>query len=153
MKKAKSTEKLIKDIYTDKLQVTTSSNLDEKVLANSMSILDKVKSKKSAIPQPGIWSVVTKSKIAQIATAVVVIVATSLFLVQQEQPGEIQTQKITKTSKSPSELLTIASLNLAYRHGGIKAVEEQSLKALGMVAVANSNIKQLQIEYFKNNGI
>jgi len=50
-------------------------------------------------------------------------------------------------------MLTVASLNLACRHGGMKAAEEQSRKALKMVNVAKSNIKQLREELINNNGI
>ena len=96
---------------------------------------------------------IMKNRITKLTAAAVIIIATSLFFIQQEQPRVVQTQQITKMEKSPAELLTMGALNLAHRHGGMKAVEEQSLKALRMVTVANSNIKQLQVEYFKNNGI
>ena len=85
MKKAKNTEKLIKDIYTNKMQVTTSSNLDKRVLANSMNTLEKAKSEKSADTQPNILVIVAKSRITQVAAAALIIIATSLFFMQQEQ--------------------------------------------------------------------
>ena len=140
MKKAKSTEKLIKDIYTNKLRVTASSNLDERILANSISTLDKVNSKKSVSPRLGIWSTIARSRITQIAAAAVIIIATSLFFMQPEQPQEIKTQQITETAKSPAELTTFASLTFAYRQGGMEMVEQMCDKAIAMAGPQLSGI-------------
>jgi len=75
MKKVKSTEKHIKEVYTHKLQVTTSSNLDKRVLTNSMNALEELKNKNSAHTQPNIWRIIMKSRITKLAAAAVIIIA------------------------------------------------------------------------------
>ena len=152
MKKAESTEKLIKDIYTNKLQVATSSNLDKRILANSMNVLEKFKNIRSANPQPGIWSTVTRSKIAQIAVAAVIIIATCLFFMQQEQTGEIKIQQIIQTAKLPAELTTFASLSFAYRQGGMEMVEKICDKALKQAGQWPANISLQDFFEEINNG-
>lgn len=152
MKKAKSTEKHIKKVYTNKLQVTTSSNLDKRILANSMNALEKVKSEKSANIQRNIWVIVAKSRITQVAAAAVIIIATCLFFMQQEQTGETKTQQITQTAKSPAELTTFASLSFAYRQGGMEMVEQMCDKALKMAGQRPANISTQEFFEEINNG-
>lgn len=147
MKKAKSTEKLIKDVYTNKIHVTTNSNLDKRILANSMSTLEKVKSKKPVNSQLSIWRIIAKSKIAQITAAAVIIIAVSLFLVQQKQPGEIEKQQIIQELKSPAEITTFASLTFAYRQGeGMEMVEIIFDEAERKVSPMRTAIDQLICE-------
>ena len=133
MKKAKSTEKFIKDIYTDKLQVATSSDLDKRVLANSMNTLEKVKSENSADIQRNIWVIVARSRITKVA-AVLILLSTICLLTlsdkgEFEQP-ETTGVKVAVRAKTPSELVSLISLNIAFRDGDdMKAVEEQFDKA------------------------
>ena len=134
-------------------RININPEIKKAALQELINELEKYKTVGSAGIKSNIWAIIAKSKITQIAVAAVIIIATSFFVMQPEQLEEIKTPQITQTAKSPVESLTMGSLNLAYRHGGMQAAEEQSLKALGMAAVANSNIKQLQEEFFKNNGI
>ena len=133
MKKAKNTEEHIKDIYTNKMQVRTSSDLDERVLANSMSTLEKVKSEKSANIQRNIWVIVAKSKITQVAAMFIVLSAICLFTLSDkgeiEQP-ETAGPQVAVRAKTPSELVSLVSLNIAFRDGDdMEAVEKQFDKA------------------------
>jgi len=152
MKKAKSTEKHIKDIYTNKLHVTANSSLDKRVLTNSMNALEKLKDVMSANPQPGIWSTVARSRIAQLAAAAVIIIATCLFFIQQQQTREIKKQEITQTPKSPAELTTFASLSFAYRQGGMEMVEEMCDKALKMAGPRPASVSMQEFFEEINNG-
>ncbi|MHC4456316.1 MAG: carboxypeptidase regulatory-like domain-containing protein [Planctomycetota bacterium] len=75
MKKVKSTEKHIKEVYANKLQVTTGSNLDKRVLADSINALEELKGKNSAHTQPNLWRIIMKSRITKLAAAAVIIIA------------------------------------------------------------------------------
>jgi hypothetical protein len=75
MKKAKSAEKHIKDTYANKLKVTTSSNLDKRVLINSLNMLEELRNKNLANIQPNIWRTIVKSRITKLAAAAVIIIA------------------------------------------------------------------------------
>ncbi|MHC4792278.1 MAG: hypothetical protein ACYS8Y_12765, partial [Planctomycetota bacterium] len=78
MKKIKNTEKHIKEVYTHKLQVTTGSNLDKRVLANSMNTLEELKNKNSAHTQPNLWRIIMNSPLTKLAAAAVITIALML---------------------------------------------------------------------------
>ncbi len=73
MKRTKKIEKHIKNIYTNKMQLTTSADLDKKILANSLDTLEELKNKKSAIIRPNAWRIIMKSKIQKFVTVAAVI--------------------------------------------------------------------------------
>ena len=152
MKKAKSTEKLVRDIFANKMRVTTSRNLDERILANSISKPDEVKSKKSAISQLSIWSIVAKSKIAQIAAAAVIIIAACIFLTQQEQAQDSRIQQFIQAAESPGELTTFAALTFAYRRGGMEMVEQMCDRALDLAGPQPVSISMQELLEELNNG-
>ena len=147
MKSQKDIKRLVREF-----RVTAGAKMDQKVREDVLEVMKKSKQTTSAKAIPNIWQIIMNSKITKLAAAAVIILAVSLFLIERN-PEKQAEKHIVAQSKSPAELLTVASLNLAYRHGGMKAAEEQSRKALGMVSVAKSNIKQLQEEFIKNNGI
>ena len=68
-----------------------------------------------------------RSKIAKLAVAAVIIFAIGLFFVGHDR--EKQIESYTKEVKSPAELTTLFSINIAFRDGGIEAVEKQFDKA------------------------
>jgi hypothetical protein len=73
---------------------------------------------------------ILKKPITKLAAAALIIVTIS-FLITHLGPSEkANTTDVTKVTKSPAELLTVASLNMAYRRGGIKAVEQQCDEAV-----------------------
>jgi len=155
MKKAKNTEKHIKDIYTNKLQVTTTSDLDKRVLANSMSTFDKVKSEKAADTQPNILLIIAKSRITQLAAAAVIITAISFVILNRgitEQPGSREPVVVAK-SKPLAEMMTALSLNIAYRKGGIEQLERQCDEACQMLEPlpAQISVQELLTELIDND--
>jgi len=108
-------------------------NLANESLPDDIAALAEQKSKqfsrKIAEQKQNVWTIIMQSKMTKIAAAAVIIIAISLFFMQREQSRETKTPQMTKTAKSPAELLTMASLNLAYRHGGMQAMEKQFDKA------------------------
>lgn len=81
--------------------------------------------------QPGFWKIVLHNRLAKLAAAVIIIV-TSLLIVHQV-PHKHEPAQIGREPKSPSDLLTVASLNIAYRKGGMDAVERQCDEAIEML--------------------
>ncbi len=75
MRPAKDTERHIKNVYADGLKVTTSADLDERVLNNMMETLDELEKKESAAIEPNIWRSIMKSRVAKLTATAVVIMA------------------------------------------------------------------------------
>ena len=127
MKKDKNTEKFIQDVYANKLQVSASDSLDERILANSMDTLDKLRNEKPANIQPNVCLMVAKSRITQ--AAAVIIVASAICLVALNDKGEPERNEtagpkialIAETSRP----LSLISLNMTLRYGEIEDVEKQ----------------------------
>lgn len=76
--------------------------------------------------QQNIWAVIARSKITKAAAAAVILVAVGLFFIRSEPPArQAQDYAQVEVAKSPIEMIKAKSLNLAYRRGGMKAVERQ----------------------------
>ncbi len=71
-----------------------------------------------------ILKVILKNPITKIAAAAVIILCVSVFITQKK-PGEQEQPNIAKAAKSPAEMMTAISLTIAYRKGGMEALEEQ----------------------------
>jgi len=76
-------------------------------------------SRRSSAGRLRIFRVVFGRRIAQVAAAAVIIVGVGL-LIAYLGPGE-QVQ----VAESPAEMVTAMSLRMAYRHGGMEALERQ----------------------------
>lgn len=91
-------------------------------------MLQAMSKKDSRTRQPSIWQVVLQSPITKLAAAAVIIAGFGLHAVLVHQgPGE---QPDPAVVKSPAKMVTAMSLTMAYRRGGIDAVDEQCEKAL-----------------------
>lgn len=118
MKNNKNTEKHIKDVYTNKLEVTCDSDLDKRVMANSMNALENAKVANPA----NIWVVIARSRVTQIAAVLLVVSAICLFSLSEYNGTE---PEIAAQAATPGELLSFVSLNKAFRDGDMEAVETQ----------------------------
>ena len=86
-------------------------------------------SQRSSTSQVGVLSIVLKSRIAKLAAAAVLIVGIGLFLAHLG-PGEQEQGNDRPFAKSPAEMVTAMSLRMAYRQGGMEALEQQFDKAV-----------------------
>jgi hypothetical protein len=78
--------------------------------------------------QPNMWRIVLQNPITKLAAAAVIIAGFGLHAVLVHQgPGE---QPVPGVVKTPAKMMTAMSLTMAYRRGGIDAVDEQCEKAL-----------------------
>jgi len=73
---------------------------------------------------------ISKNTITKLTVAALIILAIGFFVAHLVPGEKVDTTNITTVTKSPAELLTVASLNMAYRRGGIKAVEQQCEEAI-----------------------
>lgn len=140
----KPTENIEEFVKLEKTHVTTGGEMDKRTLNDSFAAMDKTlrSSKQSAV------RIILRSKAAKLAAAAVIFVAASLLMVHQNPPMQQQQPKTDEIAKSPADMLTAMSLNLAWRRGGIEAMDEQSAKAFKMLGSkpAKATIEELSVE-------
>lgn len=131
------------------LHVPTSARLDEAISGEISRA--SVGTKHSTVPHPraNIWRTIMKSRTTRIAAAGVIIAAIGFLVAYpgpRERPGA---SEISEVTKSPGEMLTVMSLNIAYRKGGMSAVEKQYDKAFEMLGPRSTSIsvKELLAEF------
>jgi len=74
--------------------------------------------------QPTILKVILKSPLIKIAAAALIIFGVSIFITRQDHREQEQ-PNVAKATKSPAEMMTAMSLTIAYRKGGMEALEQQ----------------------------
>jgi hypothetical protein len=83
-------------------------------------------SRESAEPaQLNIWLIIVKSRLTRFAAAAVILIVAGLFFIHDRPTGQTQDHVRAEVAKSPIEMIKAKSLNLAYRRGGMEAVERQ----------------------------
>ena len=75
-----------------------------------------------------VLSIVMRSRIAQVAVAAVFMIAVGLFIARPGHDRQPQREP-DQWAKSPAEMVTSASLRMAYNRGGMEALEEQCDRA------------------------
>jgi len=99
--------------------------------------------------QPNILKVILKSPLTKLAAAAVIILAVSFFSAHQDSSEQADTTTVSKITKSPVEMMTAMSLNIAYRKGGIEEVEKQYNEAFKLLGPrpATITVTELLAEY------
>jgi len=145
------TERIEKSIK--KLHIAASDELDSRVNEEINLALAVLKTKKPAGAQPNIWRIIIKSRITKLtAAAAMIIIAICLCLTIHNPNRQIETPQISQTTDSPAGLTTLASLNFAYRQGGMERVEQMCDKALKMAGQRPANISMQEFFEEINNG-
>jgi hypothetical protein len=109
-------------------------------------------SEKASIRWPNIWRITLRNTITRIATAAVIIKVVSFFSIRQDQDKQ-EGPRLGKVTQSPAEMMTAMSLERAFRHGGIEAVENQCREAFKPTGPAPRSLSIEQIlEEFNGNG-
>jgi len=83
----------------------------------------------SAPEQVSVWLIIAKSRLTRFAAAAVVIAAVGILFYPKQPSSVVERPRTARVEKAPAELLTMMSLNLAYRRGGMDAVDKQYEKA------------------------
>ena len=144
MRPKQDLEKLI-----ERLQFKAGADLHKRTISDALQAQAKSKEIKSASIEPINWRIILKSPITKIALASLIILAVSFFAYNSSPVEKVDNVNVTKVTKSPAELLTVASLNMAYRRGGIKAIEKQCDEALDKLGPQPAKItaKELLAEF------
>ena len=140
MKHKENIEEFVK---SEKPHVTTGEAMDKRTLNDSFAVMDEtIRSNKQNVA-----GTIFRSRAVKLAAAAMIFVAISLLMVYQNPPVPQQQQTVSVV-KSPAEMLTAMSLNLAWRRGGIEAMDEQSQEAFEMLGSkpAKITIEELRVE-------
>ena len=143
-------ENIEKFVRVGKPNVKTSRQMDKRTLDDSFTAMEQTVRAKSAGHKPSTARIVTLSRMVKLAAAAaVIIIAISFFIVHQNPSEKADTTIISKVPKSPAEMQAILSLSIAYRRGGIEAVDRQCQKAIEMLGPrpAEITIQQILTEF------
>jgi hypothetical protein len=124
MKPVKNIEEFVK---LEKPHVTTGGTMDEQILNDSFAAMDET----IRADKPSAAGIILRSRAAKLAAAAaVIIMAISFFISYQGPSGKDLTTRVLKAAESPSEMLTMKSLTIAFRKGDIEGLENQCEKAI-----------------------
>ena len=138
MKPKENIEKFVK---VRKPHVTTSRQMDKRTLNDSFTAMEQTIRAKSAGHKPSTARIITLSRMMKLtAAAAVIIVGISFFIAHQGPSEQSTTTKFLETVESPSEIMTMKSLTIAYRRGGIEGIENQCEKALKILGPQPASI-------------
>ncbi|HUT29302.1 MAG TPA: hypothetical protein VMX13_05880 [Sedimentisphaerales bacterium] len=130
-------------IRSRKPHIKTGSDTDKRILADSFAAMEAAKPQsKGGRPNP--WKVVVQSRMTKVAAAAVVIVLIGVVghRISREQTDG---QTASEATKSPAEMLTYASLTVAYRQGGFEEVEKQCEKAFELLGPRPASLSPQQV--------
>jgi hypothetical protein len=100
-------------------------------------------------PHSSKWLIIPKSSALKFAAAAVIILAIGLFIILPGPGKKTETTKVTEYTKSAANMQSAMSLNIAFRRGGMEAVERQSEEAIKMLGPrpAEITVKQMLSEF------
>jgi hypothetical protein len=117
-----------KFIKRRKPHIKTGSNTDKRILDDSFVAMGETIRAQSVDGKPNTCKRMVQSRITRIAAAVLII-AVGFFVIHTRPRPQTRTDGASQTAKTAGEMLTVLSLNIAYRKGGMDAVEKQYEKA------------------------
>ena len=136
-------ENIEKFIRARKPHIATDRDTDKRILDDSFGAMEAAKAKLSG-GRPKLWSVLLASKVTRLAAAAAVIVLIG-FVVRRISREHTDGQAFTDAAKSPGDMMTAMSLNIAYRNGGLEAVDKQCDRAFKMLRLQPTRISVRQL--------
>ncbi len=134
-------ENIEKFVRVRKPNVKTSRQMDKRTLDDSFTAMEQTIRAKSADHKPSTARIVTLSRMMKLtAAAAVIIVGISFFIAHQGPSEQGGTTRVLEVAESPSEIMTMKSLTIAYRRGGIEGIENQCEKALKILGPQPASI-------------
>ena len=123
MKPIEDTEHFVR---RGKAMVATDPQMDRRVLDDSLTAMDE------ATGSSSVARMMLQSRAAKLAAAAAIIIAVGLLMIQSNppEPAHAPTENV---AKSPADMLSVMSLTMAYRRGGIEAMDDQSNEAFEML--------------------
>jgi len=113
-----------------KPDVTTNREMDKRTLDDSLAAMEQTMRAKSADHKPSTARIITLSRMIKLTAAAAVIIVSISFFVHQGPGEQNETIIVAEATESPAEIMTMKSLKIAYRRGGIEGIENQCEKAL-----------------------
>ena len=144
VRRTEDTEKRVKNV---KLAVNAEAN--RQVFGHIVQAFDESMARKSTERPTTICRPIAKTAITTVAAAALVII---IGFVVIHRPSRKQTdgQTFTDAAKSPGDMMTAMSLNIAYRNGGLEAVEKQCDKAFSVLGLEPSRISIRELLHESN---
>jgi hypothetical protein len=117
--------------------------------AEEFEILKARAGRKHERIRPSVWKTLLQSTPAKFAAAAAIIAAIALLAVYMGPGEQSYTRPNDQPAQSPAEMLTVMSLKMAYRRGGLEEVERQCDEALKMLGPLPERVtvKQLLAEF------
>jgi hypothetical protein len=110
-----SSEDKIKFLF-ERSKLEVDSSVDEKILNDAFDAL----AKQTPVAVESIRWIL----IAKYAAAAVIIISCGLLLVNPGPDEQVEPRRVVTAQRSPAEMMTMVSFAMAYRSGGLEAVEE-----------------------------
>ncbi len=124
-----------------KPHVTTSRQMDKRTLNDSFAAMEQTILAKSADHKPSTARIIILNRMMKLAAAAaLIIVAISLYIAHQGPSEQGGITRVLEVAESPSEIMTMKSLTIAYRRGGIEGIENQCEKALKILGPQPASI-------------
>jgi len=133
-------ENIEKFVRVRKPHVTTSRQMDKRTLDDSFAAMEQTIRAKSADHKPSTARIIILSRMVKLAAAALIIVGISFYIARQGPSEQGITTKFLEVVESPSEIMTMRSLTIAYRRGGIEGIENQCEKALKILGPQPASI-------------
>ncbi len=127
MRPKENTEEFVK---VRKPDVKTSREMDKRTLDDSLAAMEQTMRAKSADQKPSTARIITLRRMIKLTAAAAVIIVSISFYVAHQGPGEQNDIIIAEALDSPAKIMTMKSLKIAFRRGGIEGIENQCEKAL-----------------------
>jgi hypothetical protein len=130
-------------IKSRKRHIATNADTDKRILDDSFGAMEAAKAKLSG-GWPKLWSVLLASKVTRLAAVAVIIVAIGVVghrISREHTAGK----PVSQAAKSPAEMLTYASLTVAYRQGGFEEVDKQCEKAFELLGPRPTGLSPQQV--------
>lgn len=136
MKPPENIEKMIKNIDID-----TNAESDKAVLDDVLKEFEKSRQKLSTLPESNLSRIITRTRLIKTtAIAASFIVVFGLFVLYRNNQQQPDTAAVAQPATSPAKMLTLGSTTMAYRRGGMDAVEKQIKKAFTMLGPRTTSI-------------
>ncbi len=134
-------ENIEKFVRVRKPHLTTSRQMDKRTLNDSFAAMEQTIRAKPAGHKPSTAKIITISRMMKLtAAAAVIIVGISFFIAHQGPSEQGRTTRVLEVAESPSEIMTMKSLTIAYRRSGIEGIENQCEKALKVLGPQPASI-------------
>jgi hypothetical protein len=95
--------------------------------------------------QPNFWRVIFSNPVAQLVTAAIVIIAVGLLLSRNGNNPNGPTAKPPIIAQSPAQIVSMASMRMAYQRGGFDALDKQLRDALDVLGPTSSSMSMQEI--------